>query len=89
MLRKKYTHHQRGPPVPVQYYFRCEKCGVYQVTEKTARKFLTRKLQKELDKSIRKGVEGAILTFLNGCPNCKPANPDAEVELSVFQPKVH
>ena len=80
--------HIRGPPPPaLQFFFRCSECGTYRVSEETARKFLSKKLKKKLDKSIRSGAYGAILTFQNGCPNCKPKNKAAEIELSALWPK--
>jgi hypothetical protein len=81
--------HIRGPPLPAQFFFRCSTCGTYRVSEETARKFLTKKLRKKLDESVRKGAHGAILTFLNGCPNCRPDNKAVEIELSALWPKVH
>ncbi len=78
-----------GIPPPEQFWFRCEECGEYRVTEKTARKFLTKRLRKKLDDALKKGAEGAVLTFENGCPNCKPDNRDAVVELSAIKRRVH
>ncbi len=72
------------PPLnfPRQFFFRCEeKCGVYPVSENTARKFLTEKLKKRLEAAIHSGAHGAILEFQSGCPNCKPENSNALIKL--------
>lgn len=81
----------RGPP-PLEeltFLFRCSTCGEYLVTEKTARGFMTPKLNKELDEALKKGAQGAVLTFLTGCPKCKPVNPDAHIEVSALWPKLN
>ena len=67
------------------FFFRCRNCGAYPVTEHTARRFLTEKLNIQLDEAFQKGAERAVLSFDNGCPKCKPDNPNAVVELSVLK----
>lgn len=76
-----------GIPPPRQYFGRCETCGTYPISEKTARQFLTKALRKKLDEALRQGAHGAILTFKGGCPVCRPNEP-VEVELSALRPKV-
>ncbi|MBP9710956.1 MAG: hypothetical protein KBD50_01710 [Candidatus Pacebacteria bacterium] len=79
----------KSPPRPMHYFFRCATCDTYLVSEETAKKFLTSRLQKRLDESIREGAHGAILTFHNGCPNCTPDNKAAEIKLSALMPKIN
>lgn len=78
-----------GVSPPKRFWFKCYTCGQYPVTERTMRKFLTRPLQKKLDAALRDGAEGAVLSFENGCPNCKPNNEKAVIELSVLRRRVH
>ena len=80
---------QSGVPPPKRFFVRCKKCGEYSVSESTAHKFLTEKLKKKLDLSLDRVGGRAILDFLKGCPNCKPDNRDAVVELSIERPKLH
>lgn len=74
---------------PGQFFFRCEKCGAYPVSESTARKFLTEKLKKRLDEALKKGAHGAILEFQSGCPTCKSNNPDAIIKLSALKIRIN
>ncbi len=78
-----------GIPPPKRFWFGCQKCGTYRVSETTARRFLTELLRNKLYEALQKGAERAVLTFKDGCPNCKPDNPDAAVELSVLRRRRH
>ncbi len=75
-------------PPPRQFYVECPKCGVYRISEETARQFLTQKLRKKLDDRLGKGAAGAKLKFDGGCPNCEP-NTTHEIELIALTPSVH
>ena len=72
-----------------EFFVSCGKCGVYRIGEKTAIRFLTKALQHKLREAFRKNARAATLKFLKGCPNCKPNNTDAEVELSVTYDRSH
>lgn len=78
-----------GVPPSRQFFIQCETCGQYTISEKTAQEFLTQKLRKRLEKAFSEGAHGAILRFLDGCPNCKPNNLAAKVELLAFRKTVH
>jgi len=75
-------------PPPRQFYVECPKCGTYRISEKTARQFLTPKLQTKLDDRLKKRATGAKLKFKGGCPNCEP-NSTHEIELVALTPRIN
>jgi len=55
------------------FLFTCPSCGSYQVTEGTARRFLSDTLKSRLTAELEKGALGAELTFKRQtCPRCRP-----------------
>ncbi len=73
-------------PPSKQFRFWCEEeRRAYQVSESTAREFLTKKLRKKLDESLKDKV---TLQFSNGCPMCKPDNT-YKIELSVSKQRIN
>lgn len=82
---KKSLVKQRRP----DFLVKCDTCSVYQIDEASARKFLTPELRQKVDEAIARQVDGIKLSFTGGCPKCKPANPDAEVEVSTIKRRFH
>lgn len=76
------------PPPPREFFMRCTKCGTYRISEETARKFLTEKLNKKLDRGFQEGIYGATLSCKEGCPVCKP-NGTFEITLLALRPRKH
>ena len=75
-------------PPPRQFFLECPKCGTYRISEETARRFLTQKLGKKLDKRLKGGAVGAKLVFEGGCPNCK-SNATHKVTLVALTPRLN
>lgn len=73
-------------PLPLQFFFRCPRCGEYRVSEETLRRFLSKRLKKKLSAALKQGAHGAVLSFTDGCTACEP-NDVHEAELSVLWPR--
>jgi len=74
-------------PLSREFFFECPKCGVYRVSEETARGFLTPRLLEKLDDRFLKGAFGARLVFDSGCPRCEPSQVH-KIELVALKRRV-
>jgi hypothetical protein len=72
---------------PHEFFVECPQCGVYRISEDTARKFLTPRLRVKLDKRLRNGAVGAKLKFKGGCPTCEPEGGTNDIELVALHPR--
>ncbi len=75
-------------PHPRQFFFKCQTHGRYRVSEETLRKFISRQMEKELNRNLEKGAHGAVLEFAEFCPQCDP-NGFGEVTLSALWPRLN
>ena len=66
------------------FFFECAgRCGVYPAELGTFCAFLTPAIQQELADKLRSGmIDGAQVTFSDGCPKCREQSPSQEVVVS-------
>ena len=88
MVKKKGKIITGVPPPQKYFFFKCDMCGQYPVSEKTARDFLTEKLRTLLDEKLHEGAVGADLTFKDRCPRCEP-DETYYIELAALKPRLN
>lgn len=79
---------------PIEYSFKCGRCGMHKVTEKTFDAHVTPAVRDKI--AEQSGVKKARLVFKDSCPVCLPQNVThtrvADVEVSfgrTGQPVAH
>lgn len=59
-----------------EFWFKCPKCGEYEVTEEAFKAFLPSfvrsKIETKIKERIKKGAAGAVIKFAKECPKCIP-----------------